>query len=90
MRIATMSAYLIEPGDVLVRMEYDNGGQRSDLATIVGTVLDVVKHGDETEHPDRQHRSWVVRTPAGETITYPNKPSRKLMNTHIDVPSPPV
>lgn len=80
-RLAAMAAGLIEPGDALVNVPCDLGGQRSDRATVIGTVLSVRDHGGA--------RSWLIRNDAGSMVEHPvQDPVGEYVLTYIHVPSP--
>jgi hypothetical protein len=79
-RMAYMMARLIEKGDVLIRIPYDQGGQRIDQATVIGTVSEIRDHGST--------RSWLVRDDNGVEFEHPDEPEGVNVLTAIHVPPP--
>jgi hypothetical protein len=79
-RLAYMMARLIEKGDILVRVPHDQGGQRIDRATVMGTVSEIQDHGNT--------RSWLVRDENGVTFEHPSEPEGVNVLIAVHVPWP--
>jgi hypothetical protein len=77
-RIGQIMAQDVASGDILIGMEYNQGGIRMDLARPVGTVLRTHEVGD------RVH--WTVRTGNNQTKVFPLEPVGSAELTYVHVP----
>jgi hypothetical protein len=70
LRIGSISARDVEPGDILVHMPYETWGQDQKNARVLGTVVEIHRYEAGT-HSWEETRNWTVQLPDGSLIEHP-------------------